>query len=129
MQLPNIPIRRGRVVALIIAAAMLNVGLYFLLYIFTPLVSGVIVGILVARRKEGALFSFLGSLFSFLPMLLVTAPALIDTMISSGQILASELSAILPWIYTQLVISALILSSIGLVRGFIGGYVGRQLLR
>ena len=129
MQLLKVPVRRGRIVALIVAAAMLNVGLYFLFYIFTPLVSGVIVGFLVARPKEGSLFSFLGSLFSFLPMLLVTAPALIDDMISSGLILVSEISSMLPWIYAQLVISALILSSIGLVGGLIGGYVGRKLLR
>ncbi len=129
MQIPKVPIRKGRIVALIIAAAMLNVGLYGLLYIFTPLVSGVIIGFLVARPKEGSLFSFLGSLFSFLPMLIVSAPALIDSMISSGLILASELTALLPWIYTQLVISALILSFIGLVGGLVGGYLGRHLMR
>ncbi|MCK5151996.1 MAG: DUF5518 domain-containing protein [Candidatus Thorarchaeota archaeon] len=129
MQLPKVPIRRGRIVALIVAAAMLNVGLYFLLDIFTPLVSGMIVGFLVSRPKEGALFSFLGSLFSFLPMLLVAVPAYIDNQISIGQILASELTVMLPWIYTLFVISGLILSLIGLVGGFIGGYLGRQFLR
>ena len=68
--LPSIPIRRGRIIALILAAAMLNVGLYFLLYIFTPIVSGLIVGFLLGRKKEGGIISFIGSFVSFLPMLM-----------------------------------------------------------
>ncbi len=126
VQLPQIPVRTGRIIALIVAASMLNVGLYFLLYIFTPLISGLIVGFLVARPKEGGFTSFFGSLLSFFPMLLISAPSFIDYLISTGQLIASEVPALLPWIYFQLVISGLILSIIGLIGGIVGGYLGRR---
>lgn len=118
----------NRFLAAIIAGALLNVGLYFLLYIFTPLVTGFVIGFLLKKYRDGILASFVSSFISFLAMLLYSAPALIDEMVSSGQATLEEITANLPLFYIQLGFSALLLSLIGIIGGLIGVYIGNRTL-
>ncbi|MFW9907950.1 MAG: hypothetical protein ACFFEF_05190 [Candidatus Thorarchaeota archaeon] len=127
VKIPNEKANRIFIFGIVIAAALLNVGLYFLLYIFTPFVSGIIIGYLIKKSKEGALASFAGSLVSFLPMLLLIAPAIIDSLVSSGQATLAEIYENLSWFYLQLVVSGLILSAVGFFGGYVGGLLGKRI--
>ncbi len=128
LQISNSRVNRNRFIASTIAGALLNVGLYFLLYIFTPLVTGIVVGFLLRKYREGSIAAFIGSFLTFLSMLLYSLPALIDQMISSGQATLDEIMANLPWLYVQIGFSALLLSILGLAGGLIGAYIGRHAL-
>lgn len=128
IQILDTRVNRNRFLALIIVGALLNVGLYFLLYIFTPLVSGFVIGFLLKKYKEGSIASFISSFLTYLTMLLYSAPALIDEMISSGQTTLEEITSTLPWFYAQLGFSALILSLLGIIGSLIGVYLGKRAL-
>ncbi len=93
---------------------LLNIGLYFFLYIFTPLVSGMICGYLLKSKSKGALGGFLGGLMAFIPMELISAPPM------------TEIQMDLLTFYTLMIIAAIILASVGLIGGYIGGVLSRR---
>lgn len=105
-----------RFVAITVAGALLNVGFYFMLFIFTPVLSGLIVGFILAKIKEGAISGFLSSVLSFLPLLLYVAPLL---LIENP---VSDTSAF----YVALVFYALVLSLFGMLCGILGSAIGRR---
>ena len=61
-----------RVILLVLAALLLNVGLFIVLVIFAPLVSGLVVGYLIGESKTGTTVGFIGALFSYSAIMQVT---------------------------------------------------------
>jgi hypothetical protein len=57
-----------RFLAAIIAVAFLNVGLYFLLYVLAPLISGLICGLIMREEKKGFLVGYIGSILAYFPL-------------------------------------------------------------
>jgi hypothetical protein len=92
---------------LVLAAALLNVGLYIVLWVAAPLVSGFICGYFMLNPKWGALGGFLGSVVATTPLLFF-----LESIASSGADIYSILTA------------AIILSVIGALGGLIGGMSG-----
>ncbi len=105
-----------RVVALIVAGALLNIGFYFMLFILTPILSGIVVGFVLARRKDGAVAGFFSSFVSFLPLHLYIAPALLEVNP------VPDIGAF----YLALVLYVLLLSTISLVCGILGSTIARR---
>jgi hypothetical protein len=95
-----------RFVGLILAAALLNLGLYFILFFVAPLVSGLICGYFMLSPRWGALGGFLGA---FLP----STPLLFFLEAISGH----------GYDPFSIVFAAVILSVIGAVGGFLGGMI------
>ncbi|MFW9932907.1 MAG: DUF5518 domain-containing protein [Candidatus Thorarchaeota archaeon] len=110
----NIPV--FRLIAIVTAGALLNIGFYFILFIATPVLSGMVVGFLLSRTREGAIAGFTSSLISFLPLLLFIAPLLLSLNP------VSDLGSF----YLALLLYSLILSFIGLVAGVIGSLIGAR---
>jgi membrane associated rhomboid family serine protease len=98
-----------RFIGLVLAAALLNVGLYVVLFVAAPLVSGLICGYLILSPRWGAFVGFLGSVAASIPLLFF-----LESLSSSG----ADVFSIL--------IAALILSVIGAAGGFIGGVIGMK---
>ncbi|MHA1577456.1 MAG: DUF5518 domain-containing protein [Candidatus Thorarchaeota archaeon] len=119
---------RWRIIGLILAAAFLNLGLYFILWIFAPIVSGLVCGYFLRSKKNGALVGFLGGLIAYVPMQLIAAPASFDSYIADGTFTPAELLANLPWLYVLLIIGAIILACGGLFGGYIGGSIGKRIM-
>ena len=61
-----------RIGLLILTAVLLNIGLFFILAFFAPLVAGFVVGFFLERKDIGTLAGFLGALFSYSGILFVT---------------------------------------------------------
>nr|KXH74165.1 MAG: hypothetical protein AM325_06705 [Candidatus Thorarchaeota archaeon SMTZ1-45] len=57
---------------MILVVILLNFGFFFILNFLTPLVTGVIVGFMVARIKNGITISFIGTIFSYFIVFLVS---------------------------------------------------------
>ena len=57
---------------MILAAVMLNLGLFFILAFFAPLVAGLIVGFFLEKYYIGSLTGFIGALVSYSVILLIT---------------------------------------------------------
>lgn len=96
-----------RFLGLVFAAALLNLGLYVVLWVAAPLVSGFVCGYFMLSPRWGAIGGFLGSILSTTPLLLF-----LESISSSGADILSIL------------IAAAILSVIGGLGGFIGGMIG-----
>jgi hypothetical protein len=96
-----------RIIGLVLAAALLNLGLYVVLFVVAPLVSGLVCGYFMLNPRWGAFGGFLGSVVSSTPLLFF-----LESISSSG----ADMFSIL--------IAALILSVIGAIGGFIGGMIG-----
>jgi hypothetical protein len=96
-----------RFFGLVFAAALLNIGLYVVLWVAAPLISGVICGYLMRSPKWGALGGFIGSAIATTPLLFF-----LESLSSSGADILSIL------------IAAIILSMIGTLGGFLGGMIG-----
>ena len=105
---------------------MLNVGLFYLFWIFTPIAAGFVCGYFMMSKKSGAIGGFIGGLLAYIPLELIGAPALIDQLVSSGVYLLEEIEALLPLFYSTLIFAAVILSMVGAVGGYLGGAVGRN---
>lgn len=93
------------------AVALLNAGLYIVLYVLAPLVAGIIGGYLLGRPEGGLIVGLVGSMVAYTPLL-----AVLDFV----QGAASD-----PIVLLQ---AALILSAVGAVGGFIGGVLRSRLL-
>ena len=111
---------------MVLAVILLNIGLYFILAIFAPLVSGLICGYFLKSKSNGAIGGFLGGILAFLPMELISAQATFEFYVSEGLYTMAEIQANLPYFYTLLIIAAIILASFGLIGGFVGGILGKR---
>ncbi|MFX1260616.1 MAG: hypothetical protein ACFFAZ_00880 [Promethearchaeota archaeon] len=92
---------------MVFATALLNIGLYVVLWVAAPLVSGVVCGYFMLSPKCGAIGGFLGSVVATTPLLFF-----LESLSSSG---ADVLS---------IFIASIILSMIGALGGCIGGIMG-----
>lgn len=95
---------------MVLAAALLNVGLYVVLWIAAPLISGIICGYFMLSPKSGAFGGFLGAAGASTPLLFF-----LESITAYGYDIFSIL------------IAAGILSVIGGVGGFIGGMIGSRI--
>lgn len=57
---------------MILAAVLLNIGLFFILAFFAPLVAGLVGGFFLERSKIGAISGFIGAFLSYSAILLMT---------------------------------------------------------
>ncbi len=114
----TIPLRSNitlyRFIAITIAGALLNIGFYFILFVLTPIFSGIVVGFLLGHVREGAVAGFTSSLIAFLPLLFYLAPLLIPFP-------TPDLG-----FYIALVSSSLFFSVLGLVSGIIGALISMK---
>ncbi len=101
-----------RLIGIIVAGALLNIGFYFILFILTPIFSGFIVGYLLGRIKEGAIAGFGSSFIAFLPLLFYLAPLLMPQTPSADV-----------GFYIAIIFSVLFFSFIGMVGGIIGSLI------
>jgi hypothetical protein len=101
-----------RFLGLVLAAALLNLGLYVVLWVSAPLVAGFVCGYFMLSPRWGVFGGFLGSVVSTTPLLYF-----LESLSSSG---ADTFS---------ILIAAIILSVIGALGGFIGGMVGLRTQR
>ncbi|MGY5863116.1 MAG: hypothetical protein RTV41_00785 [Candidatus Thorarchaeota archaeon] len=62
----------ARIGLMILTAVLLNIGLFFILAFFAPLVAGLVVGFFLERKDIGTLAGFLGAVFSYSGILFVT---------------------------------------------------------
>jgi len=115
-------------IALVIAAAFLNIGLFFILWIFAPIVSGIVCGYFLRMKKKGAFVGFLGGLLAYVPMQLISAQALFDSYVADGILTLAEILANLPYLYTLLILGAVMLACFGLIGGYIGGSFGKRIM-
>ncbi|MFX1481874.1 MAG: hypothetical protein ACFFCP_01650 [Promethearchaeota archaeon] len=58
--------------AMILVGVLLNVGLFFILAILAPLVSGLVVGFFLGQPQKGTVVGFLGAAISYTLILWVT---------------------------------------------------------
>lgn len=72
----NVPTRQGslteRFILLVLVAILLNVGLFFVLVLIAPLVSGLVVGYFLEEYKKGTLAGFIGAILSYSVIMLIT---------------------------------------------------------
>ena len=61
-----------RIILMILATVMLNLGLFFILAFFAPLVAGLIVGFFLEKSYIGSLAGFIGAAVSYSVILLIT---------------------------------------------------------
>lgn len=54
-----------RFVLLVLATILLNFGLFFVLNFLAPLVTGCIIGFLVAKMRDGLIIGFVGTVLSY----------------------------------------------------------------
>ena len=54
-----------RMLLLILVAILLNTGLFFLLNVLAPLLSGCIVGFLASKMRDGMAATFIGTILSY----------------------------------------------------------------
>lgn len=57
---------------MILVAVMLNLGLFFILAFFAPLVAGLVVGIFLEKSRIGTFAGFMGALIGYSTILLIT---------------------------------------------------------
>ncbi|UCH04648.1 MAG: hypothetical protein JSW05_00355 [Candidatus Thorarchaeota archaeon] len=100
-----------QILGIVAAVALLNVGLYVVLYILAPLVAGIIGGYLLEKPWRGLAVGLVGSTVTYTPLL---------AFLDSFQGTASD-----PLVLLQ---AALILSVIGAVGGLFGGVLRSRLL-
>ena len=63
---------RMRAFAIIAAGILLNLGLFFILFLFAPLLVGIVCGYILGHRRNGVLAGFSSSLFSYTLMFYAT---------------------------------------------------------
>ncbi|MFX0107554.1 MAG: hypothetical protein ACFE7R_04655 [Candidatus Hodarchaeota archaeon] len=93
-----------RFFGLVAAGALLNIGLYFLLYIVTPFVSGLVIGFFLRDIKKGIIGSYLAGIIALAPFFYWL------DLVGGG---SSDLAAILA--------AAALVSLIGFAGGAFGG--------
>ena len=61
-----------RLLLMVIVTVLLNFGLFFILNFLAPLVSGLVVGYLVAKHTDAIIVAFLGTALSYFAVFLLT---------------------------------------------------------
>ncbi|UCE10540.1 MAG: hypothetical protein JSW61_01035 [Candidatus Thorarchaeota archaeon] len=117
---------RSTLLLAIVATALLNAGLFFLLFIFTSLVAGLIMGYFLREARLSALISFLGAMGTFVPLQLLFSQSLMQYLVDTGLYSMDQILAALPLFYMLLLISAVLLSVGGLLGGYLGTKIARQ---
>ncbi|MBD3158101.1 MAG: hypothetical protein GF309_04870 [Candidatus Lokiarchaeota archaeon] len=110
--------RRKEIIA-ILAIALANAGLFFVAYIFTPILTGALAAYIIKARKRASLVAFSGSALAYITLELVAAPQIADYLIQNGLLTNSELQASLGLFYLILITAALLLSIIAMATSFL----------
>ena len=113
----------SRLLGIFVATALLTIGLYFLLYVFAPLVAGLVAGFFLAEKKKGTIAAFLGSFTGSLSLQIVTIDGVIAYLISEGIILPPPTSQDFFLVIISMIVASLILAGIGAIGGYIGSHV------
>ena len=113
----------SRLLGIIIATALLTIGLYFILYVFAPLTAGLIGGFFLADKKKGVIVGFSGSFAGSFTLQLVTIDGVIAYFVSEGIILPPPTAQDYILLTISMVIASLILAGLGAVGGYIGSHV------
>ncbi len=61
-----------RMLLMVLAVVLLNLGFFFILAFFAPLVAGLVVGFFIEKSKIGTFIGFVGALISYTIILLIT---------------------------------------------------------
>ncbi|TFF91600.1 hypothetical protein EU545_03480 [Candidatus Thorarchaeota archaeon] len=101
--------RLVRLFALIAACALLNIGLYYILWFLTPFVAGAATGYLLAKRFDAIAGSAGGSLLAYLPLFMYT---------SGLDGLTVDFAAIL--------VAALMMAAIAVIGGLLGNAIQKR---
>jgi len=104
----------------ILATALLNIGLFPITYILTPLVAGVVCGFLVVSTKRSVLGGYLGAFIAFVPLEILTAPSLMDYLVQSGTLTMAEIQEMILAFYLLLILAAALISVLGATGGLLG---------
>jgi len=111
-------IRRKDIIALL-AIALANAGLFFIAYIFTPILTGALAAYIIKTKRRASLVAFSGSALAYIPLELVAAPQIADYLVQSGILTNSELQASIGLFYLLLIIAALLLSIMATATSFV----------
>ena len=95
-----------RVLAIIVAGILLNLGLFFILAIFAPLVVGLVCGYILDYKRNGIIAGLLSAVFSY-SLIFAVAGFATDIIVFS--------------------VSILIMAIIGAVGGFIGARIYKRM--
>lgn len=123
---PGMNVRKEDIIA-IVAVALANVGLYFIAYIFTPILTGALAAYMIRTRKRSSLVAFIGSTLAYVPLELIAAPEIANYLIESGIFTNSELQAAIGMFYLILLIAALLLSIVSAVASFVFSTLFRRM--
>ncbi len=108
----NKSVRVVRLLALIVACALLNVGLYSILWFLTPFVAGAAIGYLLVKIEDAIAGSSLGAVLAYIPLFMLTSSL-------DGQ--QVDLLAIS--------VAALLMAAIAILGGLFGNTIQRRALQ
>ncbi len=111
-------IRREDLIA-IVAVALANAGLYFIAYVFTPILTGTLSAYMIRIRRKSSFVAFIGSAIAYVPLELIAAPQIAEYLVETGMFTNSELQSAIGMFYLILVTAALLLSFIAAAASFI----------
>ncbi|MBD3406836.1 MAG: hypothetical protein GF411_12035 [Candidatus Lokiarchaeota archaeon] len=94
---------------MIFSQILLNIGLFFILFYFTPIIAGLVGGYFLASRNKGIQVSFISSLVTYTLIFAITE-------VMTGQYLD----------IVTLLFAALMMSGLSMIGGFIGGVIGER---
>ena len=98
-----------RLMLMIIATVLLNFGLFFVLNFLAPLITGIIIGFLVAKIRNGFVVGFIGTILSYIIVFVL-----------------SEWFLGFPSAPLDVAIAVLIMGSIGAAGGLIGSIISTK---
>ncbi len=105
-------VRVARLLALIMAGVLLNVGLYSILWFVTPFVAGAVVGYLLVKLEDAVAGSSIGAILAYIPLFMLTSNL-------SGQ--QADFVAI--------GVAALLMAAIAILGGILGNTIQRRSLQ
>ncbi len=100
-----------RLLLMILATVLLNFGLFFILNFLAPLVTGIIIGFLVAKIRDGVVVGFIGTILSYIIVFVLS------------EWLLGFTSAPL-----DVAVAVLIMGTIGAAGGLIGSVISSRIL-
>ena len=110
----------------ILATAFLNIGLFPITYILTPLFAGIVCGFLVVSTKRAVLGGYLGAFIVFAPLEILTAPVLMDYLVQSGTLTMAQIQEMILVFYLLLILAASLISILGATGGLLGSKLKRR---
>lgn len=105
--IPRVIDEKMRTFAIIAAGILLNLGLFFILALFAPLVVGMVCGYILGHKRNGILAGFLSAVFAYSLIFIVTG-------------FATDIPVF--------VSALLIMSFLGAVGGYIGALVQKKII-